>query len=728
MQTRTTSLRATGLVVSTALALVSTYAAEPAKPPLTDNDALPVFDNSITLSGQGNWASGDKAAFQAENWTAKNGLAGIEDFQFAKDLKGDFSVKADGHLLAGSQDYLAHLNVAKTDIGSVDVGYKRFRTYYDNAGGFFLPTDNSWLPIFPQELAVDRSKFWAEAKLTLPNAPVVTLRYTNELRNGRKDSTIWGASDFTGISVLSNSNANLASRFIAPGYLELGERHQTLEGLVKHTVGNTTLELSILGDRINNLDTRYFNRYPGEVKFPAIPATPVTTVDPTKIWRFNNAITGFDQLGNKADSLSFTGKVETVLNEHVTVHAGLSYQLLNSDFTEYRPLYTTTAYGTPTAVGYVIAPSAQALGLVGGARIKTYTANLGADFKVRNDLTFEAGLKGEDRYVTASDSYNNVAAAVAAATGVITQTTTTLNARSRTKEKSLTPEVGARYTGIRNISLYTTAEYRYVSGDERVTTQYNVVTASPNPLFDDVHENHGRYTVGANWVPCTFFTLRGETFYKDHQNNFQDYATAAPDQFVLGYKLKGARLTATIKPLPTLTFTTRYIYQTGEIQTSTRSFAEYQSMDSKSHNIGETVDWTPVKQFYMQGNVNVVFDTTSTAYPRAGGAANDMLRNADNNYWTGSVIAGFVVDKVTNAEAQYTYYKADNYQPGLIVTGLPYGASEKNYTVTVGLKRKLTDKLIAEAKVGYMSSRNDTTGGNTNYTARIAYVSVQQAF
>jgi len=125
--------------------------------------------------------------------------------------------------------------------------------------------------------------------------------------------------------------------------------------------------------------------------------------------------------------------------------------------------------------------------------------------------------------------------------------------------------------------------------------------------------------------------------------------------------------------------------------------------------------------------VNIVFDTTSTAYPRAGGAANDVLRNADNNHWNASVIAGFVVDKVTNAEMQYTYYTASNFQPELTATQ-PYGASAKNYSATFGIKRKLTDKLIAEVKVGYISSKNDTTGGMTNYNAKVAYVSLQQAF
>ena len=751
MQTFTPSLRAAGLVVSAVLALSSSHAADAVTPAAPDKDPLPVFDNSITLSGQGNWVSGDKAAFQAENWTSKKGLGGIEDFQLTKDLKNDVSVKADGHLLAGSEDYLAHLNVSKNDFGSVDVGYKRFRTYYDNAGGFFLPTENTSIPLFPRDLAVDRSKFWAEAKLTLPNAPVITLRYTNELRNGTKDSTMWGASDYTGLTgtyyipasaaAFNNNSSPTAtniSRFIVPSYLQLGERQQNLEANIKHTMGKTTLEIDFLGNRVDNMDTHFFDRYPGEVRLPPISITKNTTtlVAPANFWRMNNEISVYDQLHNQVDTATALAKIETVISEAVKVHAGVSYQHVTSDFTENRPNFTTITYPTATPTGFVIAPSYQALGLVGGAGIKIYTANIGADFKIGRDLFLETGLKAEDFYGTASDTYQTVAAPAVSATGVMTAATpANIAAASRTKEKSLTPDISMRYNGVKNISLYGTAEYKNLWGKERTINQYNVVTGSPNALNDDVNENHGRYSIGASWVPCGFFTLRGETFYKDHQNNFQDYVS--PPNFALGYKLKGVKLTATVKPIPTLSFTTRYVYQTGTMQTSGNSpsgtFAEYQSMDAKSHNLGETIDWTPIKQFYMQANLNVVFDTTSTAYPRAGSGTataggNDILRNADNNYTNGSVIAGFVVDKATNAEVQYSFYKADNYVPTLIATGLPYGASAKEYTVTVGLKRKLTDKLVAEAKIGYLSSKNDTTGGRTNYNARIAYVSLQQAF
>jgi len=743
MQTITPSLlRTTGLVASVVLALSTAQAAETAKPQAADKDALPTFNNYLTIGGLANWASGDKAAFEARSWTARKGFGGIQDFQYSRDVAKDVSLNADGHFLMGNADYLAHVNVAKTDIGSVDVGYKRFRTYYDNAGGFTLPTTGAWAGITPyvEALHVDRSKFWAEAKLALPNAPVLTLRYTNELRNGAKDTTIWGVSDYTGLSGLGNSTS-FASRFITPGYIQLGERQQTLDFSVKHTVGNTTVDLDVQGNRVNNLNTRFFDRYPGQVKFPA----PATTgwILPGNIQNLNNEVRGYDQVSNLADTFTASVKAETVVSKNIKAHAGIRYQLLNSDFMEDRPVYTATTFGSPLA-GYVWAPSAQAQNLAGEAKIKAYTANIGADIKVGHDLAIGTELKAEDRYNSASELYQTRGNPTVTAAGLVTLANPAyVRAGSRSKEDALTPEVSLRYTGIKNISLYGKAEYRYVAGDERVTGQYNPLTAGPssNSTYKDVHENHGRYTVGANWVPCTYFNLRGETFYKDNQNNFQTYwdSTGSPS-FVLGYKLKGVKISATVKPLPTISATTRYIYQAGQMQTAgyvnnSNVFVpaeSYQSMDSKSHNIGETIDWTPVKQFYMQGSINVVFDTTSTSYPRAGTSAvafgNDAVHNSNNNYVNGSLLAGMAVDKDTNAEIQYSYYKANNYEAALITSGLPYGAGRKDYTLTVGLKRKMSDTVVLEGKLGYMDSKCDTTGGRTNFSGYVASVSLTQGF
>ncbi|MEJ1972348.1 MAG: hypothetical protein WDM96_07770 [Lacunisphaera sp.] len=152
--------------------------------------------------------------------------------------------------------------------------------------------------------------------------------------------------------------------------------------------------------------------------------------------------------------------------------------------------------------------------------------------------------------------------------------------------------------------------------------------------------------------------------------------------------------------------------------------ASYQSMDSKNHLFGETVDWNPSKQVYMQLNVNVVFATIETGYPRAGGLANDVLRNSDNNYQNGNLVIGFVLNKSTDAQLECTGYRADNYDPLAPPSAVSYGAGAREYTVTAGVKHKLGDRMFLNAKVGYFDSRNDTTGGNTNFKGPVAYLSL----
>ena len=103
-----------------------------------------------------------------------------------------------------------------------------------------------------------------------------------------------------------------------------------------------------------------------------------------------------------------------------------------------------------------------------------------------------------------------------------------------------------------------------------------------------------------------------------------------------------------------------------------------------------------------------------------------MLRNADNNYTSGSFVTGMVVDKETDASLQYSFYRANNFKAPTNATQF-YGAGVKEYTVTAVVKHKFTNRLVGEAKVGYFDSKNDTTGGNTNFKGPMVYVSLTHA-
>jgi hypothetical protein len=162
-------------------------------------------------------------------------------------------------------------------------------------------------------------------------------------------------------------------------------------------------------------------------------------------------------------------------------------------------------------------------------------------------------------------------------------------------------------------------------------------------------------------------------------------------------------------------------------------------MDMENHMVAATIDWTPSSQFYMQANANVVYNVISTIYPRAGTApattgssaapawdANRVLQNSNNNYVSGSLLAGAVLTKTDDLLVQYTYYKADNYNPEVASVTMPYGAGAEESLVTVGIKHKFSKNLLGSIKLGYIDSRNDTTGGHTNFRGPLGYVTMER--
>jgi len=271
-------------------------------------DAFPTFESYIKVSGQAASISGNEAAFQKRTQKNSDGSAGIEDLHLLRDISKTTTLVIDGRALEGAEDYLLRFNLTKETVGSIDAGYSRFRTFYDGIGGFF-PLNQRWLPLSREDLHTDRGRFWAEAKLALKDQPIFTLRYTNETRSGEKDSTIWGDSNLTGLPTVP---ANNATRKIVPGYLALDERHQLLEASVKHTIGNTTVDLKLIGDWVNNDDRRTFVRYPGEVK-----------PNPQRVNSQRDAI--------RTNSHSAIATTETIFSERMTFNTGLSYQHLTSE-------------------------------------------------------------------------------------------------------------------------------------------------------------------------------------------------------------------------------------------------------------------------------------------------------------------------------------------------------------------------------------------------------------
>lgn len=688
-----------------------------------DADAFPTFESYIKIAGQTPWVSGNKAAYQNRTRSSGDGSAGIEDLHYYKDVSRTSYYEIDGHALTGANDYLAQFKFLKTEVGSLEAGYKRFRTFYDGAGGFF-PLNNAWLPLANQDLHTDRATYWIEAKVNLPDRPVYTVRYENLLRNGMKDSLHWGDSDFTG---LPNNNLPVSQvRKIIPSWRQLGERHQTLDASIAHKIGKTSFILKAEGEKTHNLDTRNVTRFPGEVKpFPA-PANTVLVPAAS----MNNQVILAQTDGMDTTSAKVVGTTETTFSPKIKVRTALSYELENTDFVGDRPLITST----PTAAGVVLVTTNNYQGLAGGSRIKVVAGNVVLDTKPLPNFAVRLSLRGEDKYTTGTGTFNVVAAT---GTPAVTLATTPRLEYGRVKEHSLTPDLDLRYTGISNLALYGSGNWRHLKGDERNSSAYNPVTAAAGTIATNtIGEIHGNYNVGASWHKYEGLTLRGDISYKDHEYSSIAYGLHLGDRYVRNMQTTTVKLTAITRLNEQWSFTTRTIHQQGAAQVEgyLPDKPAFDSMTSRSYTIDETVDWNPTKQFYAQLNANAVYAYISTIYPRAGITpatatniafnSNDVLQNSNSNYINGSVLAGMVLTKKDDVQVQYTYYHATNGNTQVAYISLPYGVAALDSTVTVGLKHKLSDNLILNAKAGYTSSRNDTTGGNTNYHAPMAYVSL----
>jgi hypothetical protein len=737
MKSLTFALRTSGLAAGLAVLSLPAAAAE--------TDALPEFDsNYITFSAGGADVNGSKAAYQARTQNAKTGAAGIEDLRFDYDLKNKTTLTVTGRALAGQEDYLLNFKLTKEEVGSFEVGYKTFRTFYDGAGGFF-PIGNVWMPLFSRPLYVDRGQLSVQGTVALPKAPVYTFKYTHSTRDGRKDSTILGDTNLTGIPILAGPgavNPIAATRKLLPTYVDLDEKSDTWELGMRHKVENTTVAVTIGGNFIEDVNERVMQQNIGELAvFPA-PVFTVPTVNNVRAGSPRRTVMTHRQ---KEDGYHASATFETVLDNKLTVFGGLQYHTADVEISGSRLLTATIASATgvrdyPGGFTNTGATARAPYHVVtkGDMEYTALTGNFGARFNPSKDLALEAAVRGERWEDSGTNLANYSSQGVTLATGAVTNYAAQGQHGVNNVEKPWTPTFDFRYTGLKGAAIYGSWEYRTSKQDEHVRYQgLNGQTKATelDLIGKDIKETHCNATLGLSATISPKLNLRAEVFTKDHENDFNGYDDVLGRNYVLNYDIYGAKLTATVKPDQMVNLTTRYIIQKGKaavyhggLTTNGVINGWVDGNDSTRHSLSESVSWNVTKAVFVQANGTVVYDQMQTMYPWISGNAKRNFRNADNNYVTGDATVGFAIDRKTNGMLQATYYRANNFDASYAAVAMPLGASAKESTVSLGVKHKIDDKTVLFGKIGYCDSDNGTRGGYADFSGPLAYVSLQRAF
>jgi hypothetical protein len=696
--------------------------------------------NWIELGIGGLSINGDAAQFKQEHRMSGDVFGGIQDLHYEQAVgkKGQLSI--DGHAIFDNHDYDVKVELSQPGLGYIRGGYTEFRSWYDGNGGFF-PVNGQFFSPPHQEMELDRGEAWIELGLRMPNLPEITLHYSHQFRDGQKDSTIWGDTTLTGLAVNP-------TRKIAPAFRDINETRDIFSADILQTFGKTDVGLGMRYEHSEVDDSLQLERGAGQLPpFVAAPGAQrfFTQNDKNNLDSFNGHVTA-----------------ETRFSDSLWVTSAYSYSTLNSDISGTRIIGTgyDSMFGDPILT--LQSNDHGVLNLSGASQVDEHVINLNLMWLPAKQLTVLTAFRytREDKDSAATFLDTNTAANVAPFTSTnprggfhlispVMRAADTADAFNNFAE---TLEV--RYAGITNWLFYVRGEWEEEFGSVH---EHEVVGATDQgALNKDTDLLSQKYTVGANWYPMMTLNLAGQYYHKiaDYDNHFNSELATPPtpgserNQRLLNQELDtdDVNFRVTWRPkiptkLGTLALVTRYDFVRGTIDgqwaisptalgapPTNTILASQGSAVITNHVITESITWNPSARLYVQGNVSYALNKTDTP------ADINLIPNTSptvldfkNDYWTASAAVGYALNEKTDLRAEYSYYRANDYQNNALVA-VPYGMGATEHTVSASVTRQITKNVRLKVQYSYFNYTDQTSGGLNNYEAHSVFSSLQFRF
>ncbi len=683
-----------------------TSATPPAKAATTDDfEVSPTdFNNWVTFGVGETTLSGDKAQFEHQQDTKAGVYGGVQDFHWQEFAGKSGLLTVDGHGMFANHDYAVKLELQDPNKGYISAGYTEFRTWYSDNGGYY-PLDHQSFQPDDTELHIDRGSAWVEGGLTLPDKPSLTLRYEHDFRQGMKDSTSWGDDD---------TSTTPPDRKIAPTFLNIDETRDIVQAKVKDKIGDTDAGVTLRYEIDRNNDSTLINLDPG---------TPTA----------NRYVT--QNVPEVNDIFNANGYTETFFNKRVTFTLGGSFTTIDTYLSGSR-IYGAS-YNAPFSPTY---PHQQArdagfTDLSGGGNMKEYVGNMNFMLTPLDYLVLVPAFRMEYDGDDLSDNFNSTSIPNTTAPATVTPTT----GGSDNWYLDVAESLEARYTGLRNWSFYASGEWNQDSGNDIWNQEPTAGVYTP-VMNQDWNMIGQKYTVGANWYPFSRLNFGSQYYHEDHDYDY-GYNLAANLTGYPGFlthqefTTDDMNIRGTWRILDNLSSVTRYDFQLETVDTCGglsptapgNPLSTVESCNITSHIISENVMWTPLPRLYLQGGGSYVLNTVDTPIASGTGALLGVVQNGENNYWTANASLGYAIDQKTDLQLQYNYYQANNFSDNSAV-GMPYGAGEKQHSVTATITRQITKAIKVGLKYGFYTNRDETSGGLNNYTAQLVYANMEYRF
>jgi hypothetical protein len=674
-------------------------------------EQTPEYKNWIEVGIGGNIIDGDAAQFKQEHRISGDVFGGIQDLHLERTIGKNATLTVDGHAIFDNHDYDVKIDLSQPGLGYIRGGYTEFRSWYDDNGGFSPAGGGTWFRPRFHELTLDRGIAWVELGLRMPDWPEITIHYSHEFRDGDKDSTSWGDTNLTPVG----------TRKIAPAFRNIDETRDIFSFDASKTFANTDIDLGMRYEHNNNDDRLQLERGAGQLP-PA--------VTPPGQQRF---ITQRDQ----SDLDLFNGHVitETRFSDTFWFTAGYSYTTLGSD------LAGSRIYGSDYNSMYGSFPTIQFrdegfLNLAGTSEVDEHVVNANLFWMPMKDLTLLSGF----RYThEAEDSWSSFLSTNTNSSKVLLPPVPE-SADTSQDFDNYAERFEARYTGIANWLFWAEGEWTEENG---TVHEHAVSNGSDEGMLNkDTSLLGQKYTIGANWYAMPALTLSSQYYYQaaEYDNDIKTDLTGANQRLLSqDWTTNDFNIRMTYRPnipapLGTLSMTTRYDFMQTlvsgmwAIDPAGTKLAEEHTALITSHVIGETLTWNPLARLYLQGTLSYVLDETKTP-------ANNIILtdstpsvlNFQNDYWTVTGGAGFIIDNKTDFHVDYTYYRADDYVNN-IQASLPYGAGATEHTVSASISRQLTPSVRLMLRYAFFHYTDQTSGGHNDYEAHSIFSSLQYRF
>ncbi len=647
----------------------------------------------VDLAGGGVILDGNQAEFQRRHGISADGFGGVSSLHWEKFVGENGLLAIDGSAMFGNEDYDARISYSDETKGYLRAGYHTARTWYNGTGGFY-PLGNLWYPLDDPELHVDRERIWVEAGLTLPNWPVISLKYSHETREGTKNSTIWGTAQVSpGIGGL---------RGLAASFRGLDEKRDIIEAMVSRTFGNTDAEIGMRYEKTtidNSLNTRADVN--GPVSAPELKMTQREESD--------------------SDLFNIHASTDTRLNEKWMFTTAYGYTSLDTGFSGSR------VYGVDYDAVYdpALARYPGYTDLTGAAQLNQHVAAVNLAYRPIPTLAIIPSVRFESTGLDSDSSF----------LGTPTSASSLKGANSNKDFLDISQRLEARYTGIKNWVLYARGDWAQGNGDleERLTTFNTGVVDLERDT--DLTELRQKYSAGANWYPLRRVNLSAQYYYKANDHDYDHTLDSTPNNSVDRYPAYLAQqdfdthdvnFRVTYIPFGSLVSVSRYDFQSSTIDSRGDGGSTVQSADVQTQIFSQSLTWNPLARLYVNGTFSYVTDATETPANELT-PVSGLAPKAENDYWQATFGVGYIIDDRTDISAEYTYSEADNYE-GLGDSSLPYGAGYREQLLAVTITRRINENLRVLARYGYFTSDDETYGGYHDYTAHLVWGAVQYRF